>query len=376
MALNITQQIYEQVKHSKNPLITFKKSFNADILSASLALALWLKKLDKKAEIVCDQFNIPENLHFLPQISIIKSNIDNLRKLIISLDIAENPVDKFSYKIENNKLHIFVSPKKGELTKEHVFCKNSDYKHDLIFTINTPDLESLSQIYENNPDFFFNIPIINICHLPENEHYGQLNLVPIKSTSTCEVLYDLFNEIDSSLIDENIATCLLTGMIEKTKSFKDSKVTPKSLNIASQLMAAGAQREKIIKNLYQTKKVSTLKLWGIILHRLQTDEKNKIAWSYVTWENFKQTRTASKDLIDVMEELIASVPTIELTAIFFQTNKENIHCLIKTEKNINLMQNFSEFQPQGNPELIRITLNTDELSPAKDQVLEYLKNMT
>lgn len=338
-------------------------------------MALWLKKLDKQAEIVCHDFSIPENLRFLPLTDIIKKELNNLRKFVISLDISETDVDKFSYKVIDNKLRIYITPKKGEFNPEQVDIRNTDYKHDLIFTLNTPDLESLSNIYEGSPDFFYNTPIINICNLPENEHYGQINLVTMTATSISEILYDLINEIDSALVDESIATCLLTGMIDKTKSFKHQKVTPKSLNIASQLVAAGAEREQIIKNLYQTKKVSTLKLWGSILNKLQTDDKQKIAWSFVKPEDFKTTRTSSKDLIDIIEELITSIPSIELTAIFFQLNSDNINCIVKAEKNINLLENFTEFKPQGSQNLIRFTIDTKDFSNAQNQVLEYLKNL-
>jgi len=375
MALNTTQQIYESVKQSKSPLITFKKEFNTDILASSIAIALWLKKLDKKAEIVCHNFAIPENMGFLPLTDIIKKELNNLRKFVIDLDISETEVDKFSYKVEGDKLRIFITPKNGEFSNDQVALKNSNYKHDLIFTLNTPDLESLSEIYETNPDFFYNTPIVNVCNLPENEHYGQINMVSLTATSISEILYDLFYDIDSALVDEHIATALLTGMIDQTKSFKDSKVTPKSLNIASQLVAAGAQREDIIKNLYQTKKVSTLKLWGTILNKLQTDDKQKIAWSRVTSEDFKATRTTSKDLIDIIEELITSIPTIELSAIFFQTDNSHTHCIVKAEKNINLLENLSEFKPQGTQNLIRFAIDTKDFENAEEQVHEYLKNL-
>jgi len=375
MALNTTQQIYESVKQCTKPLITLKKDHNTDIIASSLALALWLKKLDKPAEIVCDNFNAPENLGFLTSPSIIKNELTHLRKFVISLDISENKIDKFSYKTENKKLNIYLTPKTGSFSKEDVSCSNSNFKYDLIFTLNTPDLESLKNIYEKNPDFFFNTPIINVCNLPENEHFGELNLIKLKSTSISEILYDLFNEIDPTLIDETIATCLLTGMIDKTKSFRDEKVTPKSLNIASELVAQGAKRDKIIKNLYQTKSVGTLKLWGAVLNRLQTNQNQKIAWSSVTAEDFKQTNTSSKHLTEVIDELITSIPTIEMTAIFFQINENTIDCLIKTEKELNLLQNFAEFNPQGTKNLIRITVDTSELKLAQMQILEYLKNL-
>lgn len=375
MALNNTQQIYETVKQSKNPLITFKSEFNTDILASSLALALWLKKLDKKADIACHNFDIPENLDFLPFSDIIQKELKNLRKFVISLDVSDIKVDKFSYKVADDKLNLFITPKNGEFSKNHVSCNNAEYKYDLIFTVNTPDLESLANVYENNSDFFYNTPIINICNLPENESYGQLNHIKLTATSISEILYDVLNDIDPSLVDESIATCLLTGMIDQTKSFRDVKVTPKSLNIASKLVATGAQRDQIIKNLYQTKSVGTLKLWGTVLSHLQTDDKQKIAWSYVTGEDFKKTKSSSRNLVEVIDELITSIPTVELSAIFFQLDDQKVHCVIKAEKNVNLLENFSEFRPQGTSNLIRVSINTNDIKIAQEQVMEYLKNL-
>ncbi|HUT22355.1 MAG TPA: hypothetical protein VMX18_03020 [Candidatus Bipolaricaulota bacterium] len=375
MALNATQQFYENVKQSKNPLILFKKDFNADIIASSLALALWLKKTNKPVELACDDFSAPQNLNFLPWSGSIKKEIDNPRQFIINLDVTETPVEKFSYKKDDGKLQIFITPKAGEISKENLDCAQSAYKHDLIFTINTPDLESLGKIYENHLNFFYNTPIINICNLPENELYGQLNVVNLTATSVAEILHDVFEKIDRSLIDEDIATCLLTGMIAATKSFRHEKVTPRSLGIASQLIASGAKRELIIKNLYQTKTVNTLKLWGLLLNNLETDASQKIAWSFVTAEDFKKSNASTKDLIEVIEELIVTVPTVEFTAIFFQTNGQGVHCLIKTEKNIDLMKNFSEYRPNGTKNLIRLMIDSSDIKTAEDQILEYLKNL-
>ncbi|MFZ5365089.1 MAG: DHH family phosphoesterase [Patescibacteria group bacterium] len=375
MALNVTQQIYESVKRSRSPLITFRNNNGTDVIASSLALAFWLKKLDKQGDIVCPNFKIPTNISFLPRTDTIKPDLTNLRKLVIDLDLQNSQVDKFSYKVIDDRLKIFITPKNGELTKDRVSCSNSEYRHDLIFTLNTPDLESLDKIYENNPDFFYNTPIINICNLPENEHFGHTNMVNVTAVSVAEILYELFTSIDDSLIDETIATYLLTGMIDKTKSFRHKKVTPRSLNIASQLIASGAQRDLIIKNLYQTKSVGTLKLWGTVLSHLETDPDQKIAWSRVTAEDFKSNNSSSKDLVEVIDELISSIPSIQHTAIFFQTDASATHCIIKTEKDIDLLKNFSEFNPTGAADLIRVKIDTANFASAKEQVLEYLKNL-
>lgn len=371
MALTETQQLYEAIKNSQSALITFGREHNVDTISSSLALSLLLKKLDKDNEIVGPNFKLPKNLSFLPNSNNINQNIRNLRKFIISLDVSKTPLDRLDYKIENNRLNIQLEPKNGIYNQEDLKTFNTDFKHNLAFVLNTPDLESLGTLYEENTDFFYHIPIINIDHATENEHFGHYNLINVTSTSIAEILFEIIEKIDIALLDEEIATCLLTGMIDKTKSFKIPQVTPKSLNIASQLIAIGARRDDIIKNLYQTKSINTLKLWGRVLLKLQTSNNQKFAWSQITNQDFKQTKTNAQDLRQVIDEMIANIPTVELTALIYQIENKNF-ALIKSEKPINLLEKLNTFSPQGNKNFIKIKLQPDQLQT----LISHLNNLT
>ena len=63
-------------------------------------------------------------------------------------------------------------------------------------------------------------------------------------------------------ITKEVATALLTAMIDSTRSFTSDSVKPHTLKTASKLMALGADRQYIIHNLYRTKTIGSLKLWG------------------------------------------------------------------------------------------------------------------
>ncbi len=370
MALSQHQQLYEVIQKSSNPLITFRQDHNGDIIGGSLALAELLSKMGRNAEIVSPNFVLPASYNYLTKANSIKDRVENLKKIIISVDVEHNKHPEIDYKIENNRLHIFVHPQNSNLRKENFQIADNHFKHDLIITLNTPDLETLGDLYTENTDFFYQTPIINIDHTPDNEHYGHINLINLTATSISEIIYDFIEQIDTNLFDENIATSLLTGMIEKTKSFKLSTVTPKSLNIASHLVSLGANRDLIIKNLYQHQTVNALRLWGRVLLNLQTDSQQKIAWAVLTENDFSATNSTPEDLIGSIEELISSIPTVEITALFYEKGITK-HTLIKAEKQLDLSFEFANFKPTGYKNLIRFQFDEDH-----NRILDKLKTLT
>ena len=167
----------------------------------------------------------------------------------------------------------------------------------------------------DNADFFYHTPIINIDHNPANDYFGQINLVDITATSISEIIFELIKEMGGEILNEQIATNLLAGIISKTKSFRTTSVTPKSLAIASHLVASGARREEIIKNLFQTKNIATLKLWGRVLARLKEGESHRLVWSLVSRHDFGSSGAGEEDLIGVIDELIINTPLAEIVAL-------------------------------------------------------------
>ncbi len=374
MGLSVNQQIFELVKNSQKILVVFKKNFSGDALASSLAIFLLLRKLDKQVDIVCQDFVIPQNYTFLPEISQVKSQIKGLKRFIISLEIKDNKIKDFSYDIKNDKLNIYLTPEKGAIDEEKINFKSGDYKYDLIITIDSDDLESLGQVYEQNTDFFYNTPIINIDHNPENEQYGQINLVELTKTSIAEIVFDLIEDYDIKILDPKIATCLLTGMIAKTKSFRSANVTPRALNIASQLILNGAERDLIIQHLYRTKSINTLKLWGKVLARLKNDSQYKMAWSYLQQKDFIELNLQSPNLTEVIEELITTAPEAEIILLFYENQKKTISGLLYTSKNYDSLYLAKSFQPAGNKRLAEFEINKTNMVEAGKEVIESIKN--
>ena len=361
------QQIFEQIKKASDILITFKKTWNGDSVASALALFSFLKKMDKNVEIVAEKFSLDRLYSFLPDYNEIKHELDNLRKFIISLDITNTKVSQIKYKQEENQLNFIISPQDGFFSASDITSGASGFKYDLIIAVDSPDLESLGRIYDNDTEFFYQTPIINIDHSSTNESYGQINFIELTAVSTSEIIFSLFESFGRELMDENIATCLLTGMIAETKSFKTNNVTPRALLTASQLMSLGARREEIVNFLYRSKSINVLKLWGRVLARLSSSLENKLVWSTLSAADFIKTDSTENDLTDVIDELIVSIPQAKVIAIIYENKSieekpenepiKKTNLLLYTIKNIDSLSLIKEFNPIGTKSLARAIIN-------------------
>lgn len=326
-----SDQFFNLINKSKNILISFPIDWNGDAIASSLAMYLYLKKLGKNVDIGAermkknDNFKIPtESFSFLPAFSEIKNSLENLMKFVVSLDLSHTKVSHVKYTIENNKLNFIISPRDGFFTSQDIRSSMSGFKYDLIITINAQDLESLGRIYDNNIDFFYKTNIINIDHSLENEEFGQLNLINLSAVAVSEIIYNLFSDHNHELIDEQIATCLLTGIIFKTKSFKTSNLTPQTLKASSDLIELGAKREEIVSRLYRSRSLNTLKLWGRVLNNLKSAESNSIVWASLFKNDFRETKAGEENMQDIIDELIVSMPTAKIIVIFYSLSELSV----------------------------------------------------
>jgi len=381
--LSKEEQFFKEINKAKNILISFSVDFNGDAISSSLALYWLLKKMGKQVNIVTDpslsdrseQVSANKIFNFLPGFSDIKSTLDNVRKFIVSLDISNAKVDQIKYTLEKNKLNFIVSPKEGFFTDNDISTHTSGFKYDLIITVDVMDLESLGKTYDNNVEFFYKTPIINIDHHASNEDFGQINIIDLNAVSSSEIIFNIFKSQSVDLIDEDIATCLLSGIIYKSKSFKTPNLTPKTLLSTSQLINLGARREEIINNLYRSRSLESLKLWGKVLNNLKSLSKEELIYSTVTSKDFDETGANSKHLLSVVEELIASIPKAKIILIFYpQKDNENMtNFLIFSIRNINSLEIIQEYQAQGSQKIAQGSIN-EKLEIATNRVLETVKN--
>jgi nanoRNase/pAp phosphatase (c-di-AMP/oligoRNAs hydrolase) len=163
-------------------------------------------------------------------------------------------------------------------------------------------------------------------------------------------------------------------MIAATHSFKTENVTPMSLTIASELINLGANRQEIITKLYQTKTIPTLKLWGKILSRLQSNLEKRLIWSKLDPHDFTETNTNDKNIQGVVDELIAASPLAEVIVLFYQLDAQQTKVILHAQGLKNALSLVRKYLPSGNKDNAYFVVNKN-LSETESEVIEYLKSV-
>lgn len=353
-------------------MIAFRRDWNPDAAASAVALAAVLEGMGKKTDVVCDGFAAPEHLAFLPQLKRVRSEMAGLRTFVISIDAQKNRIGELSYEAKGGFLHIYLTPKSGTLDASQVKTAATDYRHDLVVAVDTPDIASLGGLRETATDFFFRTPIVNIDHSPANERYGQANRVDVTAAATSEIVYRLARELERP-VDADLATALLTGIVAKTRSFRAGAVTPQTLAAASELVAAGARRDVIVSSLYRTKTVPALRLWGRALARLKADATLKLVSSVLTRQDFALSGATEDELADVIDELILSSPDAETVVLLHEREGGEICCIIRSEVRRDADVLAARWDGSGGRTHARCFLKGKTISEAEREILAHVR---
>ncbi len=372
MELTSKQQTTELIKKSQNILLLSPQA-DGDSIGAEIALFLILKKMGKNPVMVCSE-DIPFILSFLPQTSEIQKDLSILRDFVISLDCSQAEIAKLGYKIEGDKLNIMITPQTGSFSAKDITTNQGAAKFDLIIILDTADLDMLGSLYDDNAEIFYKTPVINIDHHVSNDYYGKVNLVDLTATSTCEILVSIVEALgeEKSLIDEDIATVLLTGIICDTGSFQNANTTPKSFTVAAQLIAQGARQQEIVKNVYKTKPLSTLRLWGRLLAQIREDKEHKFIWSLVTLRDLEQTAAKESEISGAIDELLTSAPSAEIVVLLSE-REGYIDGNIRTTKGVNATEIAKMFGGGGHSRAAGFQLKNTTLAMVEREVIEKIR---
>lgn len=341
------KQLNRLINSAQHILITGPKNPSLDVLSSAIAWQIFLSSQKKKVDIVFS--GKVNSFAFLPKVKI-ENNLGNLDKFKIILDISKNKVKQLSYDVSDDRLVIDIVPETGTFSAKDVSSERGEYKYDLVIVLGAESLENLGEIFFENRNFFHSRAIINIDTSVLNENFGQLDIVESSATSLAEISYNALIKY----LNKDIATCLLAGMISATNSFQSAKVNPNTLEIASQLVIKGGEREKIVESLYRTKDIDTLKSWGKVLSRLRKNQS--IISSFLRYEDLDK---AADDFEELVRELILSTPQAQLAVIYYQVETNQTEAHIYSANNINALDLVRDLSTEGNRRLAKVSIDKD-----------------
>ncbi len=337
MELSPKEQVAQLLKKKGKILLTTHVKPDGDAISSTLAFYLILKKLGKEDVTIASTDPLPEVFSFLPSYEKFIQKYGFPTDLVISLDCTNANVDKLRWNKKGNILNILVTPSEGEFAKKDITFDKSKNAFSVIITLDAADVSQLGKVYANNTEMFSESTIVNIDHHVSNTNYGTINLIDPKSASTTEVIFSLIETLEQEfgvqLMDENIATLLLTGIITDTGSFQNPNTTPKSFEIAADLIEYGARQQEIIRKLFKTKNLTTLKLWGKVLSKIKNDPVHRFVWSTVSLQDLQESKATSDELAGILDDLLSSAPGAEVVLLIKEREDEIVAGSLRTTSN-------------------------------------------
>lgn len=375
MSLTKEAQFLELIKPAEHPLIILPPFPSRDAVASGIALSLFLTALGKKPSLAAERIEERRaDLSFLVWPETVLSAISGARDFVLSFNTEHNNILDVRTERFDKELRIHLTPERGTIDPRDFSFILAKYKFDVVLTIDAPDKESLGKLYEDNPDIFYEVPIINIDRHSNNEQYGQLNLVDVTASSASEIIAHFIDTVGKEFIDTAVAEALLAGIMSATDSFQKKNTTPKTLQLASTLMGHGADQQKIVKNLYKTQPLHILKLWGRIMGNIKTDDELHFMWAPVTLEDLVESRSKSEDLPVVLDKIRNNYAGATVFALFFKETATTMRIFLKVQQEDRLEHLLSVFSGSHLVgDMLEGTLPATDFATAERLLSEWLQ---
>lgn len=244
------QQVVEKIKESAKILVTVSNSPSVDALSAALALTMLLDKQEKYATSIFSG-ETPPAIAFLEPEKTFDDTTDSLRDFIIALN--KEKADHLRYKVEGDSVKIFITPYKTTISESDLDFSQGDYNVELVIALGVNNQDHLDDALDNHGQILHDAAIITMTSGDQTSDLGGIDWHDSNSSSLSEMVAGLAEALKEdkkkSLLDAQIATALLTGIVAETDRFSNEHTTSKAMTVAATLMAAGADQQLIATEL-------------------------------------------------------------------------------------------------------------------------------
>ncbi len=291
------------LKSAEKFVIASHASPEGDAIGSALALAMGLRKLGKRVEVVCHD-GLPKRYAFLP---------------------------------ESDKVR-----------------REPSFEPDSLVLVDCADLEradipdSLKQNAKS---------IVVIDHHPyksakrRSAQKGEANdwvvWVEPRAAATGEMIVALLNALKVPMTKE-IATCLYVALISDTGVFHFSNTTPKILRLAASLLEYGVDPQELAYRVMEVRSFAATQLLGRMLSKAKFEPALGLCWSVLTLKDFAQTGTTDEDTENFVNFLRA-VDGTRVAVLFREIEPKHIKVSFRSREGVDVSAIARQFGGGGHP---------------------------
>ena len=243
------KQLINKIKSVNNILVTVSRDPSVDELASALALTLALNKLGKRSVAVFSG-QIPRSIHFLNPEKTFEDNADSLRDFIISL--SKDKADRLKVRPDGDFVKVYITPYRTKITPDDLRFDEGDFNIELIVAIGVSSRDELDASIASHGKIFHNAVTATLNLGQLHDALGMISWQDNEAGCYAQMCYELVNSLNSGehpLIDEPVATALLTGVVAATDQFRNTITSPAIMTLSANLMSKGANQQLITSEL-------------------------------------------------------------------------------------------------------------------------------
>lgn len=308
--------ILEEIKKAETIVVLAHENPDGDAIGSVLAMGLALKSLGKNPDMIIREF--PRTFNFLPGANEVKQNSDVQKyDLAISLDCAD--------------LRRLVGKEYFEEARKTIV----------------------------------------IDHHGTNSMYADINFVNPVSPACCEILAGMFTYFDID-INQDIGSCILTGIITDTGGFKYQGVTAETFEFTAELLRKGVNVSEIYKKALETRTRANFELLKRTLDRMEILEDGKVTFTYMTSKDKEELNVQPGD-DEGLVEIGRDVEGVEVSIFIKQRDNENKYKVsMRSNDYVNVSDICYIFGGGGHPKAAGCLIQGD-IQQVKDKILKEVR---
>ena len=193
---------------------------------------------------------------------------------------------------------------------------------DIIFLLDFNALHRVGNDMQNTLEKYQNdFMLIDHHQQPDDFSYMYSD---VEMSSTCQMVYHFIEKMgDLDLIDSKISTCLYTGIMTDTGSFRFRSTTSLTHRVIADLIDKGAVNDRIHSNIYDSNSYGRMQLLGQALSNLKVLPVFKTAYITLTQEE-KTINDFKKGDTEGVVNYALSIQGVVMAAIFIEDKEQGI----------------------------------------------------
>jgi phosphoesterase RecJ-like protein len=210
---------------------------------------------------------------------------------------------------------------------------------------------------------------IVIDHHQTQDDLGALRFIDTTAEATGRLVFEAVQALGESL-SEKAANELFVALAMDTGWFRHSNTTPRTLELAAELVRAGAHPDSLYDKLFEENSLARLKLMGLVLDRLQMANGGRVAYSEIRCTDYVTTGAMPQDTED-MVNITRSIAGVEVGLFFMEQPRGGVKVSFRSRARVDVAR-IAECFGGGGHRLASGAVVDASLEEARRRVLDVV----